>query len=125
MKANEIKAYVDQVAHECSNYSYFACLGEDEPRFKAMYTVDYLIMLANILNLDLKVVNDEYCRYAVVYAPIGKNKMYFRWVTSCDRDVDTSTYTEFKKVVTNYMNEDYDCYVTDGGMSKVNSVYDL
>ena len=127
MKANEIRGYVNQVAYECSNSSYFACIGKDESRFKAMYTVDSLIMLANTLDIGLKIVNDEYCHYAVVYAPIGKTKIYFRWVTSCDRDVDESTCSEFKNVITKYMSDGYECYTTDGngGMNKINSVYEL
>lgn len=124
MKVNEIKAYVNQVAHECSNSSYFACKGNNESRFKASYTVDSLIMLARTLDLDLKIINDEYCRYAVVCAPIGKNKMYFRWVTACDKGVDNSTYNEFKKVVNNYFNNGYECYIADGegGMIKIYNI---
>lgn len=127
MKADEIRDYVIQVAHECSNSSYFACKGKDESRFKAMYTVDSLIMLANRLDINLKIVNDKYRHYAVVYAPIGKNKIYFRWVTSCDSDVDECTYSEFKNVITKYMNDGYECYTTDGdgGMNKINSIYEL
>ncbi len=124
MKVNEIKDYVNQVAHECSNSSYFACIGNDESRFKAMYTVDSLVMLARTLDLNLTIVNDKYCHYAVVYAPIGKNKLYFRWVTACNKGVDNSTYDEFKKVITNYFNNGYECYTTngEGGMTKLYNV---
>jgi hypothetical protein len=127
MKVNEIRDYVNQVAHECSNHSYFACIHKEESRFKAMYAVDTLIALAGRMNIGLKVINDEYCWYSAVYAPIGKNKMYFRWVPACDCEVDKSTYEEYKKVVSHYLDNGYECYTTDGnnGMNKINGTIDL
>lgn len=127
MKVNEIRDYVDQVAHECANNSYFTCIQKEESRVKTMYAVDTLIALASRMDMGLKVINNEHCWYSTVYAPMGKNKIYFRWVPACDYEVDKSTYEVFKKVVLHYLDNGYECYTTDGnnGMTKISGILDF
>lgn len=115
MKANEIKAIVDSLAHEmgCVNYYNEKC--KSDLAEKAEYAVGSLLHLISSMKADVKTVRSESCKYyAAAFAEIGKNKMYFRWITSCSIDADNETYEEFKKVVSDYKESGYTCYTTDG-----------
>lgn len=115
MKVNEIKALVDSLAYEmgCVNYYNEKCKSDHVE--KAEYAVGSLLHLISSMKADIKTVRSESCKYyAAAFAEIGKNKMYFRWITSCSIDADNETYEEFKKVVSDYKESGYTCYTTDG-----------
>lgn len=115
MKANEIKALVDSLAYEmgCVNYYHEKC--KSDLAKQAEYTVGSLLHLISSLKADVKTVRSESCKYyAAAFAEIGKNKMYFRWITNCSTEANNETYEEFKKVVSDYKESGYTCYITDG-----------
>lgn len=114
MTVKEIKVLVDRIAHEASNREYFKSHCMRDAEFRADYAVDSLTIMAEELNANIVVVRSNNCHYSAVIAPYGKNKLYCRWVTSCDIDVDHETFEEYNKVVTEYINNGFICYTTDG-----------
>lgn len=115
MKANEIKAIVDSLAHEMGNVNYYSENGKSVLEEQAEYTVGSLLHLISSMKADVKTVRSESCKYyAAAFAEIGKNKVYLRWITTCSIEADNETYEEFKKVVSDYKESGYTCYTTDG-----------
>lgn len=124
MKANEIKAIVDSLAHEMGNVNYYSENGKSVLEEQAEYTVGSLLHLISSMKADVKTVRSESCKYyAAAFAEIGKNKVYLRWITTCSIEADNETYEEFKKVVSDYKESGYTCYTTDGdeGMMLIES----
>lgn len=125
MKANEIKAIVDSLAHEMGNVNYYNENGKKVLAEQAEYTVGSLLNLISSMKATVTTVRSESCKYyAAAFSEIGKNKVYFRWITTCSIEADKETYEEFKKVVSDYKESGYTCYTTDGdeGMMIIESL---
>lgn len=122
MKANEIKAIVDSIAHEMGSVNYYTELGNQAGVNQAEYAVGTLLQLISSMKADIKTTRSISCKYyAAAFAEIGKKKIYIRWIPSCSIDADNETYEEFKNIVNDYIDQGYTCYSTDGdeGMNKV------
>lgn len=115
MKVNEIKALVDSLAYEMGCVNYYNEKRKLDHVEKAEYAVGSLLQLISSMKANVTTVRGESCKYyAAAFAEIGKNKMYFRWITSYSIEADNETYEEFKKVVSDYKKSGYTCYTTDG-----------
>lgn len=115
MKAYEIKALVDSLAHEMGSVNYWNEKSDSANAIQSEYAVGSLLQLISSMKADVTTVRSISCKYyAVAFAEIGKKKVYIRWITSCSIDADNETYEEFKKVVSDYIESGYTCYTTDG-----------
>ena len=114
MTVKEIKVLADRIAFEASNREYFKTHCMHDAELRADVAVDSLIRLADELSANILVIRSENIHYSVIVAPYGKNKLYCRWVTACDMDVDRETFAEYEKAVTEYENDGFTCYTTDG-----------
>lgn len=121
MTGKEIKVFIERIGFAASEINYYNEKNKVQEWDRANARYDALNCLADSLKAGIKTVRTELGTPAVVFGEIGKNKMYFSWCTSCSVMQDEETWAETQKVIKEYKNSGYACYMTDGkhGMERV------
>lgn len=115
MKTKEIVAIVNSLAHEMGSVNYWNEKDNSANADRAEYAVGSLLNLISMAGVKVTTTRSNSCKYyAAAFAPIAKDKIYIRWITSCSLTADNETYEEFKNIVTDYTESGYTCYTTDG-----------